>query len=207
MADNESSKCDDECEVQHLIRFDQSKIHNTTEETVKSTPSDHQERSNSPLEGTKRNRCRFSISDILSDKHSTSRTNTRVAPKADITTPTTGKEIVSISLPAVTNINDEASPYINSQLPRYLHAGVLQQSAHNSWLQPWLSTIRSSIAQEQNLVHSNDKRQVERVHGIIRREPEHISCHVSTERNRSVLHKGHGNSTHSDNFWVDFITT
>ncbi|VDM10030.1 unnamed protein product [Wuchereria bancrofti] len=172
MADNESSKCDDECEVQHWIHSDQSKIHNTIGETVKSIPSDQQKRSSSPFEGAKRNRCRFSISDILSDKRSTSRTNMSVAPKAGITTSTAEKGIVSLSLPAATNINDEASPYINSQLPRYLHAGdcatisVLQQSAHNPWFQPWLSTIRSSIAQEQNLAHSNDKRQAERVHGI-----------------------------------------
>ncbi|CAG9535533.1 unnamed protein product [Cercopithifilaria johnstoni] len=75
MCDSESGKCDEEgSKVQHCI--DQSKIYNTIEEAVKSTSSDHQERKNNPLECAKRNRCRFSISDILSDKHSTSRTNT-----------------------------------------------------------------------------------------------------------------------------------
>ncbi|EFO16778.1 hypothetical protein LOAG_11725 [Loa loa] len=76
MADNESGKCDEEGQkVQHWIRNDQSKIYNTIEETVKSTQNDHRVRKNNPLEGAKRNRCRFSISDILSDKHSTSRTS------------------------------------------------------------------------------------------------------------------------------------
>ncbi|KAL3982186.1 hypothetical protein ACH3XW_46175 [Acanthocheilonema viteae] len=76
MADSESGKCDEKGnKIQHWIRADQSKIYNTIEETVKSTSSSHQERRNNPLEGAKRNRCRFSISDILSDKHSTNRTN------------------------------------------------------------------------------------------------------------------------------------
>uniref|UniRef100_A0A0R3S735 Uncharacterized protein n=1 Tax=Elaeophora elaphi TaxID=1147741 RepID=A0A0R3S735_9BILA len=76
MADSGSSKCDEGHKTQHWIRNDQSKIYTAIEETVKSTSSDPQERRNNPLEGARRNRCRFSISDILSDKHSTSRTNT-----------------------------------------------------------------------------------------------------------------------------------
>uniref|UniRef100_A0A8R1TUR7 Uncharacterized protein n=1 Tax=Onchocerca volvulus TaxID=6282 RepID=A0A8R1TUR7_ONCVO len=174
MADGESGKCDEDGhKVQHWMRTDQSKIYSTIDETVKSTSSDHQQRGKDPLEGTIRNRCRFSISDILSDKHPTSHIKTMgsLVTKTCITTSTTETGNVSVLLPTAVSISDEVPSYITSQLPRYLHAGdfklclcILQQSTQNPWFQPWLSTVRPSISQEQNLAHSADKKQAERVH-------------------------------------------
>ncbi|VDO26360.1 unnamed protein product [Onchocerca flexuosa] len=187
MADSESGKCDEEGhKVQHWIHTDQSKIYSTIEETVKSISSDHQQRRNDPLEGTMRNRCRFSISDILSDKHPTSHAKINLSvfdklnlsmqfeifrmgsmvTKTCITTSTTETGIVSVSLPAAVSINDEVPSYISSQLPRFLHTGILQQPTQNPWFQPWLSTVRPSIAQQQNLAYSDDKKKAERVHEI-----------------------------------------
>ncbi|KAM3726250.1 NADH-ubiquinone oxidoreductase chain [Dirofilaria immitis] len=169
MEGSESGKCDEEGhEAKHWIRTDQNKIFSTVEETVKYTSSVHQERRNNPLEETKKNRCRFFISDILSDKHSTSHAKTmaNMVTKTCTSTCATETRIGSVSLPASVNIGNEIPLCINSQLPRYLHAGILQQSTHNPWFQPWLSTVRPSIAQQQGLVHNDDKKQAERVHEI-----------------------------------------
>ncbi|VBB27423.1 unnamed protein product [Acanthocheilonema viteae] len=176
MADSESGKCDEKGnKIQHWIRADQSKIYNTIEETVKSTSSSHQERRNNPLEGAKRNRCRIE----------------NVASKNCITTSATKTGIVSVSLPVAASISDEGTSCISSQLSRYLHSGILQQSTHNPWFQPWLSTIRPSIAQQHNLAHSDNKKHTERVHEIISASTKDLFQLVSaySQRNKNLQYE------------------
>ncbi|KAM3726251.1 Homeobox protein [Dirofilaria immitis] len=194
MEGSESGKCDEEGhEAKHWIRTDQNKIFSTVEETVKYTSSVHQERRNNPLEETKKNRCRFFISDILSDKHSTSHAKTmaNMVTKTCTSTCATETRIGSVSLPASVNIGNEIPLCINSQLPRYLHAGILQQSTHNPWFQPWLSTVRPSIAQQQGLVHNDDKKQAERVHEIISASTKDLFQLVSaySQRNKHLQYE------------------
>uniref|UniRef100_A0A915PNN4 Homeobox domain-containing protein n=1 Tax=Setaria digitata TaxID=48799 RepID=A0A915PNN4_9BILA len=170
MADHENSKCnDDGHEVQRWKHADQNKTYNTIEEIAKSSSNEYQEKKNKNnlSSESKRNRCRFSISDILSDKHTTSRANRMgsLVRKTYVTTATeTGT--ASTSLPAAMNVTDEGT-YISPQLSRYFHAGILEQTPHNPWFQPWLSTVRPLVAQQQNVGQGDDKKQAERVHGII----------------------------------------
>ncbi|MCP9265988.1 Homeobox protein HMX3 [Dirofilaria immitis] len=120
----------------------------------------------------------------------------------------TETRIGSVSLPASVNIGNEIPLCINSQLPRYLHAGDFKlrlchykylrnlkvsynNQPHNPWFQPWLSTVRPSIAQQQGLVHNDDKKQAERVHEIISASTKDLFQLVSaySQRNKHLQYE------------------
>ncbi|VDN01934.1 unnamed protein product [Thelazia callipaeda] len=158
MTDSEDSRCDEEGhKMQPWAFVDQEETHISNEEAIKSTGF-HQ--GYSALEKAKRNPSRFSISDILSDKYSTDIVSKSASPAAKNLITTSGTESTfasATSFPITINVGS-GMPFIGTQIPRYLHRGILQQPIQNPWFQPWLSTVHPSIAHYQSLAQNDESK-------------------------------------------------
>lgn len=164
MTDSEGSKCDEEeRQSQHWMCGDQNGIFGAKEKVVISSGAYQVQRSNHPSTEAKRNRCRFFISDILSDKHPRNRENRIRSRETElcIFVPNTKTSTVSISVPTSLK-NYEGTELTNPHPSQYFHAGFLQQSVQNAWFQPWLSTICPTLAHYQGMARSTEKSKAEK---------------------------------------------
>lgn len=71
-----------------------------------------------------------------------------MASKSYITNSSTETEIISTSLPAAIGIYEDATPYITSQLPRYLHTGECKLHLYKLFDQQLIFNFRIELTMQ-----------------------------------------------------------